>query len=525
MRKLLNIISLSAVVLFASCDMDKIPQGTLDSKEAFKDVQSVEYLEKGAYALLRGCYGIQNVMVSDIQMDYVNAISGYSNTYGEVYKWTFQQNDYDVAAVWNSCYGAISQYNFILDGMQTHFYENDDENLVLTDADVARLDLVKARLYLMRAMTYSILAERFCADYDEATAKNQYSGVPLVLHFVPGEKPNRATLFEVYESIVKDLDLAKKGLNKVKGSANSIYLNKDCVTAMQAHVYLQMDMYPEALTAANLLTGSPVYSLAASEDEFGDVWTYDRGKEIIFKFAASKTETPAAYGYSFYLDNQSGMALPAHVWTPDYIPTQDLIDSFEAGDYRATSWFYHDTQKKDNAYAGQFIIDPTYVLISKFPGNPDLRTGQPWNYLNTWKVFRLAEMYLIAAEAATHTGGDAKAPLNALRTHRGLAELPAVTMADIKEERYKELMLEGFRMVDLKRWGDGVKRGISQFASFYSITLNNTLEFEKEDYLSIMPARDLNMPATNFRFVWPIPYNEIFANQNLKNQQNPGWEK
>ena len=33
----------------------------------------------------------------------------------------------------------------------------------------------------------------------------------------------------------------------------------------------------------------------------------------------------------------------------------------------------------------------------------------------------------------------------------------------------------------------------------------------------------LSVKVGDFRFVWPIPANEIFANQNLASQQNPGW--
>lgn len=530
MRKLLNIIGLSAVVLLASCDMDKIPQGALDSKEAFKDVASVEYLGNGVMSCLRANYGISNTLLPDIQMDYVNAASGYSNTYGEVYKWSFQQNDYDITAAWDNCYFTISQCNFILDGIKANF---DDADRDLSADELDRLDVVRARLYLARAMSYSMLAERFCADYDEATATKQYSGVPLVLNFAPDAKPSRATLFEVYDRILKDLELAKSGLATVKGAADAIYLNRDCVTAMQAHVYLQMDMHQKALDAANSLIANPAYSLATSLEEFDDVWTYDRGKEIIFKFAASKTELPASYATVCFYDQLGGSydKEGQHYWAPDYLPTQDLIDTFDAEDYRAKSWFF--TQPWDNGmnfcWCGGSIIMTGYTMISKFTGNPDLRTSEGWNYANTWKVFRLAEMYLIAAEAALQVPGEeAKALtlLKTLREHRGLAELPVVTMAEVKEERYKELMLEGFRMTDLKRWGDGVQRGISQYGTFGKMNIEMTgVDPQKDDYLSILPARDLNMPATDFHFLWPVPYNEIFANQNLKNQQNPGWEK
>ncbi|MEG2267930.1 MAG: RagB/SusD family nutrient uptake outer membrane protein, partial [Acinetobacter sp.] len=497
--------------------------------DAFKDVKTVEYLANGAYARLRDNYGAENMLVADIQADYVNALTGYTNQYGEIYKWSFQQQDLSVKLTWENCYLTIAQCNFILDGIDA-VYDSYDEA-----ADLNRLELVRGRIHLIRAMSYSTLAERYCADYDAATAKKEFSGVPLLTTFSPADKPGRATLDAVYQLILEDIAAAKQRLAKQEGAADAIYLNRDCVTAFAAHVYLQMDMYPEALAAANSLIGNSAYALASSLEEFDDVWTYDRGKEIIFKFAASKTELAPTYAIPFFMDQYGGMGNEENgpnfrVWTPDYVPTQSLIDMYEKDDYRGKSWFYVcrliDEAKLDMSTAGEFTIDPGYTLISKFPGNPDLRTSNSWNFSNTWKVFRLAEMYLIAAEAATHTGGDAKTPLNTLRTHRGLAELPAVTMTEIKAERYKELMLEGYRMTDLKRWGDGFKRGISQYATFLKynpITQKN--EFQKEDFISIPAARDLDAKAGDFHFVWPIPYDEIFANQNLRSQQNPGWER
>ena len=83
MKKLFNILALSAVVLSVSCDMDKKPQNAIDPKDAFNSVSTIEALELGAYARLKDNYGISNTIVADIQADYVNAISGFSNTYGD----------------------------------------------------------------------------------------------------------------------------------------------------------------------------------------------------------------------------------------------------------------------------------------------------------------------------------------------------------------------------------------------------------------------------------------------------------
>ncbi len=50
--------------------------------------------------------------------------------------------------------------------------------------------------------------------------------------------------------------------------------------------------------------------------------------------------------------------------------------------------------------------------------------------------------------------GDPTIPFNEVRERAGLNPLSAVTMDDIKKERRLELAMEGFRYIDLIRWGD-----------------------------------------------------------------------
>ena len=78
------------------------------------------------------------------------------------------------------------------------------------------------------------------------------------------------------------------------------------------------------------------------------------------------------------------------------------------------------------------------------------------NYPNNYIEIRLADTYLMEAEALLQGGGDATraaALLNAVRARVGLAPV-AATMANIKAERRLELATEGHRWFDLVRWGD-----------------------------------------------------------------------
>ena len=50
-----------------------------------------------------------------------------------------------------------------------------------------------------------------------------------------------------------------------------------------------------------------------------------------------------------------------------------------------------------------------------------------------------------------------------------------------------------------------MKRGESQFVAFYRVDyISNQYVLDKEDFLSVEVARDLNVTADDYRFVWQI---------------------
>ena len=155
-------------------------------------------------------------------------------------------------------------------------------------------------------------------------------------------------------------------------------------------------------------------------------------------------------------------------------------------------------------------------MLNKFPGNPALFSegmsdGQS-NYLHKNKPFRIAEVYLNLAEAYASSNQNTLASniLNTLRSARISGYSPeynqAAVMDEIKDERVRELIGEGFRLWDLKRWGDPVVRSAAQAPE---IMVNHSAL--------------TGTVSDDTRFLWPIPKSETDANPNIAGEQNPGY--
>ena len=124
-------------------------------------------------------------------------------------------------------------------------------------------------------------------------------------------------------------------------------------------------------------------------------------------------------------------------------------------------------------------------------------------------------MYLIAAEAYAQTGDltSAGAYLNYLQQRRieGFARRTYTDldtfMAELMKERQRELLAEGSRLFDIKRWHIAMNRGDAQQRDLCLLPGSGTT--------------DMSVPADDNRLTWPIPKHEMDVNPNMK--QNPGY--
>ena len=505
MKRLAILFALCSLV-FTSCELDKFPADKQVMDTALETLSDMEKFEVGTYAAFRSACNVV-IKPSDFQADYMNAVNQYTNVYGGIHNWTYETNDYDVYDVWDYAYWAIANANFVLSKKDAITYDKENP------AEVELFNNILGEMYFVRAMCHFIILDKFAGAYDSATATAEASGIPMIMTFDSQAMPTRSTMEQSYEGIIGDLNEAETLLKNVTGEKNSLAISADVVAAAKARVYLQKKDYKNAYKYATDVIKTNNYALIDNAEGLKDMFTYDAGDEVIFVFYASKTEL-SAFGSSQFVSDQYSRG---DNYKPDMIPTQTIIDLYADNDIRKEAYFLQ-TSAGICEIAGEKLSTPIY-LFNKYPGNPDLQTtAGTKNYVNAVKLFRVAEMYLIAAEAGLNGGGSNAAQyLNDLRTSRGLEALESVTMADVKEERVREMIFEGNRLSDLKRWGDTLlPRSNVQTAKGA-----NGADFR---IVSTGPNFDqFTVKAGDFRFVWPIPANEIFANQNLASQQNPGW--
>ena len=171
---------------------------------------------------------------------------------------------------------------------------------------------------------------------------------------------------------------------------------------------------------------------------------------------------------------------------------QETYDMYSTGDKRrdATIWDVRGVEYTER-------YQDTHLWLAKYrpftENNADAGFDNNLNYNNNLRVYRVAEAYLNAAELLLETGGDAglaKEYVNKIRRRAGIAELGAVTLDDVINERRLEFVGEGKRYFDLVRTG---KAATVLVPDSYGYRTNSWTESKK--YIPIAQAELDSDPA------------------------------
>lgn len=302
---------------------------------------------------------------------------------------------------------------------------------------------------------------------------NLFGDVPLIVatKYQNAAIAPRASVAEIYSQIINDLKDAKTLLNVQYVSTERVRPNKWTSVALLSRCYLYTGHWQEAETEANAIIISGSYSL---ETDLNNVFL-NSSTEAIWQLM------PVRPGFNTY---EGLEILPTSSFSyPTYLVTSGLHNSFENGDNRKSAWINSRVYNNDTLFFPFKYKVPNGAALTEY-----------------YVMFRLAEQYLIRAEAALNQNKipEAQADINIIRARAGLGNTAANNLSSLKlaieQERRAELFCEwANRWYDLKR----TNRANDILLSLKGSTWQST------DVL------------------WPVPQQEINLNPSLT--QNPGY--
>lgn len=369
--------------------------------------------------------------------------------------------------------------------------------------DKATIQVYRAEARFLRALSYWHAIDLF-------------GGVPLVDETFPlgATPPEQATRAELYQFAVSELTAIKGSLaarpeyGRAGQAAASILLAK---LYLNAAVYTGTGAYSNALTELQSVIGAG-YSL---DSNWQRMFMADNhtSPELIFAVPQDGTRIQSWGGTTFLTHASVGGSMNAGALGLDggwwgLRATQQLVALFPGGaattDPRAKFWT--DGQNLTMSNLTNFNDG---IGILKYQNVTS--TGQKGSHLThsdvDYPMFRLADGYLMYAEAVLRGGGGSRATalgyVNGLR-QRAYGNTSAnitdaeLTLDFILAERARELNWEGHRRTDLIRFG--------KFSSGIWAWKGGVAGGRVTDA---------------FREVYPLPASELVANPNLK--QNTGY--
>lgn len=358
-----------------------------------------------------------------------------------------------------------------------------------------------------------------------------FGGIPIVTEEDPlgGSPPQANTRQEVFDYVEEELIeiTDSEGEETLPDAGNAQYgrASKAAAYMVLANLYLNAEVYTgepryaDAIEYASRVIDSGAFELQT--DGQGSFSAYerlfladnDRADGIIFAIPHDGTNTQHYGGTQFLTHAAVGPPMDPSDYGIDagyqgLRVTAPSYNLFAAADDRGIFYTQGHTLEIDNltdftdGYAS-----PKYKNVNR-SGN----AGANLTFPDTdYPMFRLAEAYLIYAEATLRAGGagsesQARTYLNDLRERAGLGRDigttggPSLTLDFILDERGRELFWEARRRMDLIRYG----------------------LFTGSEYLWPWKGGEQGGISINEDLaLYPIPASELQVNPNL--EQNPGY--
>jgi len=455
MKNLKTIFSLFAFIIVLSCSDDfvYVDSEDLNSEDFFNSEQQYQEALVAAYDYLQTT--AKFYQFAEIASD--NTLCGgesatdspYIQQIDDMIHSAVGQGDGGLRTMWQWMYEAVNRCNYIM--------EFKDKT------DFANKTSVIAQTRFLRAY-YNFILVKWWGDVPMLVDKRIQFGEQFDIDRTPKS--------EVYDLIEADLIFAAANLPYIQSQTGRA--TKGAAEALLGKVYLYQDKFPEAAAALESLINNGPHRLLTSE-EYPEMFERDNENNIESVFEVQYSDIEGGSfdcfqclegNYSVYFNGPRGFVDSTGKFDAGYsfnVPTQEVVDAFEAGDLRYETSILDMAQyiidNPGSSWSGAGYEQTGYFNRKYIARKGDLNIGDaaltnPDNY----RAIRFADVLLMAAEALAEEGQFPQARIY-LNMVRNRAQLPDVVTSgdnlinDIYKERRVELVGEGHRFFDLVRTG------------------------------------------------------------------------
>lgn len=501
--KNIYIITLISIIAF-SCKEDFIdlqPISDMNAGIFYKTEQDMNQAVMSPYSSLRNQYNQLYIYMGEVRSDNTTFswVPGNSKDMTSIDNFgdpLLSDNSF-VLSVWNNSYNTILRSNIVLDKIDA-----------VTFTDNKLKEQYKAEARFIRALMHFYLVR-------------VYGDVPKVDHELSVQEAytiGRSSTEEIYNFIVEDLKFAEANLPASYTAADKGRVTVGGAKGLLAKVYMTMAGYPlkkgaayyalaeaKALEVINL----PQYSLVPDYKALFDVTKKNSSEslfEIQYKKGGTSTGSPWNNDFAPRFSNREVVLVGDKGGFN--APTPDMSKAYENGDPRKSISMSDGYVSAPGGKAVNEKYVKKYYDVSFSGSDND----------NNWIELRLADIYLLYAEALVRQGkqqGVALTYLNKIRqrarnsTGGNANVLPdyapfssdAAFLLAIEKERRVELAFENHRWFDLVR---------TERAKII-------LSAEQKEQNGFSPAS-----WTDNMLLFPIPLQVIQSNPEKINQ-NPGY--
>lgn len=508
MKSLANLYIISILLLMASCSdsfLNLSPESKQTEQTFYLTEDHFEQATNGVYQGLRNIEARTGFIMGEMRSDnthYVrNEIDRGQRRAEEIADFTSDAVNTLTEDYYKYCFSAIARANTVIDRIGDRGFTESFNNKII------------GQTKFLRAYYYFKLV--------------QYYG-PVSLHLEEVKNPDKAFLprssvEEVYTAITNDL---KDAISRLEDPVfpQSGRITKGTAKMFYAQVLMTMPTRNYALAEQEL---RDIMKMGYSLIDYADLFDakHKNSSESIFELQYKQGDTGQHSTYIYWMmpitnDGVVITGVPGSNNTSNGgfgIPTQELIDSYEAGDRRLNA-SVSVAVGLTNAQSGIMEIEkvlpvadpaikeyPSYCYFVKKYNNPHEKVD---NTDDNFPIYRYSEVYLLLAECLVEQGraSEALPYVNEVRKRAGLANVAAVTAKVVADERRHEFAFES------KRWPDLVRTG-------QAITVMNEYGKKMKALYPYIESRAYQVNSD--KLIFPIPFRQLQINSQLV--QNPGY--